>query len=291
MASAGRVAILIGECSSCQTGKSRQAADALRQGGRPAVVAGDLRGPMSLPADQRTRSCATELVCPDCGTRAPLTDTTFRCPHCDKGLDIDYDYERAREPIAELGPETRPLNIWRYEELLPIVDLGRLRAGRRLLRPHPADPRRPARRRARPEQPLHQGRLDQPALALLQGPGGQHGRRPRARAGLHGDRLRLDRQRRHRDRRARRQGRPAALHLLPGQPRAGQGPRLPRARRRGLPARRQLRPGQPGLPRAAPKRAACSSPTSPCARSTPRARRRSPSRSSSSSTGSRPTTS
>jgi threonine synthase len=78
---------------------------------------------MSHPADQRTRSCATELVCPDCGYRTPLMDTAFRCPHCDKGLDVVYDYELARERIAELGPEMRPLNIWRYEELLPIGDL------------------------------------------------------------------------------------------------------------------------------------------------------------------------
>jgi threonine synthase len=77
---------------------------------------------MSLSADQRTRSCATELVCPDCGTRAPLTDTAFRCPSCDTGFDVEYDYERARELIAEVGPESRPLNIWRYEELLPIWD-------------------------------------------------------------------------------------------------------------------------------------------------------------------------
>jgi threonine synthase len=78
---------------------------------------------MSHQADQRTRSCAMELVCPDCGHRAPLIDTAFRCPHCDKGLDVTYDYELARERIAQLGPEMRPLNIWRYEELLPIGDL------------------------------------------------------------------------------------------------------------------------------------------------------------------------
>jgi threonine synthase len=77
---------------------------------------------MSLPADQRTRSCAMELVCPDCGIGVPLSETTFRCPDCDKGLDVVYDHELARQRIAELGPERRPLNIWRYEELLPIVD-------------------------------------------------------------------------------------------------------------------------------------------------------------------------
>jgi threonine synthase len=79
---------------------------------------------MSRSADQRTRSCATELVCPDCGYRAPLSDKAFRCPSCGKGFDIDYDYERARAMIAEVAPESRPLNIWRYEELLPIADLA-----------------------------------------------------------------------------------------------------------------------------------------------------------------------
>ena len=87
-------------------------------------MARELLGAMSQPADQRTRSCATELVCPDCGHRTPLSDTAFRCPDCDKGLDVAYDYELARQRIAELPPEMRPLNIWRFEELLPIGDLA-----------------------------------------------------------------------------------------------------------------------------------------------------------------------
>jgi threonine synthase len=82
---------------------------------------------MSLSADQRTRSCATELVCPECGRRAPLGDTAFRCPDCDKGYDVVYDHELARERVAELGPERRSQNIWRYEELLPIADVRALR--------------------------------------------------------------------------------------------------------------------------------------------------------------------
>ncbi len=77
---------------------------------------------MSLSADQRTRSCATELVCHDCNLRLPLLDTTFRCLGCGKTLDIDYDYELARSRIAELPIGERELNIWRFEELLPIVD-------------------------------------------------------------------------------------------------------------------------------------------------------------------------
>lgn len=77
---------------------------------------------MSPSADQRTRSCATELVCHDCELRLPLLDTTFRCLGCGQTLDVDYDYEQARARIAERPIAERELNIWRFEELLPIVD-------------------------------------------------------------------------------------------------------------------------------------------------------------------------
>jgi threonine synthase len=73
------------------------------------------------PIGRRTRSCATELVCRDCGYRTPLLDQAFKCPACGEGLDIDYDYERAKETIAEHGLENRPWNVWRFEELLPIT--------------------------------------------------------------------------------------------------------------------------------------------------------------------------
>jgi threonine synthase len=68
-----------------------------------------------------TSSCATELVCRDCGYRTPLLDTAFKCPACGEGLDVDYDYERATSLIAERGRDGRPDNVWRFEELLPIT--------------------------------------------------------------------------------------------------------------------------------------------------------------------------
>jgi threonine synthase len=77
---------------------------------------------MSPSADQRTRSCATELVCHDCELRLPLLDTTSRCLGCGQTLDVDYDYELAKARVAELPIGERELNIWRFEELLPIVD-------------------------------------------------------------------------------------------------------------------------------------------------------------------------
>lgn len=86
---------------------------------------------MSPSADQRTRSCATELVCHDCELRLPLLDTTFRCLGCGQTLDVDYDYELAERRIGELPIGERELNIWRFEELLPIVDAGaQARVGR-----------------------------------------------------------------------------------------------------------------------------------------------------------------
>lgn len=73
------------------------------------------------PIGRRTRSCATELVCRDCGYRTPLMDRAFKCPACGEGLDVGYDYERAKQVIAERGFEDRPWNVWRLEELLPIT--------------------------------------------------------------------------------------------------------------------------------------------------------------------------
>jgi threonine synthase len=70
----------------------------------------------------RTRSCATGLVCRRCRLEFPLHERVFTCPECAKGLDIDYDYELAARRFREVPHAQRPLNIWRYEELLPIVD-------------------------------------------------------------------------------------------------------------------------------------------------------------------------
>src|SRR5271156_455214 len=71
---------------------------------------------------QRTRSCATDLVCHRCDHRYPLTDTVFACPDCKKGLDVEYDYDLAASHFKEVPSSERPQNIWHFEELLPIVD-------------------------------------------------------------------------------------------------------------------------------------------------------------------------
>jgi len=74
------------------------------------------------PYGLRTHSCATELTCRDCGYRTPLLDKAFKCPACGEGLDVDYDYDLAKKRIEERPLAERPWNIWRFEELLPILN-------------------------------------------------------------------------------------------------------------------------------------------------------------------------
>ena len=71
---------------------------------------------------QRTRSCATALVCHRCDNEYPLESTAFSCPDCGKGLDIVYDYELAASHFKDVPTSERPHNIWHFEELLPILD-------------------------------------------------------------------------------------------------------------------------------------------------------------------------
>ncbi|HVD38249.1 MAG TPA: pyridoxal-phosphate dependent enzyme, partial [Solirubrobacterales bacterium] len=78
---------------------------------------------LTEPYGLRTRSCATELTCRECGYRTPLLDKAFKCPACGEGLDVDYDYDLAKKRIAERPVDQRPWNIWRFEELLPILSL------------------------------------------------------------------------------------------------------------------------------------------------------------------------
>jgi threonine synthase len=80
---------------------------------------------------QRTRSCATGLVCHRCENSYALDDTVFACPDCGKGLDVAYDYELAARHFEDFPSSERPRNIWHFEELLPIVDASaQARVGR-----------------------------------------------------------------------------------------------------------------------------------------------------------------
>jgi threonine synthase len=78
--------------------------------------------PTEVRGRERTRSCATGMRCPRCGETYPLTSTEAFCAGCSKCLDVTYDYELAASRLSEHPLDRRPRNIWRFEELLPIVD-------------------------------------------------------------------------------------------------------------------------------------------------------------------------
>jgi threonine synthase len=73
-------------------------------------------------ASAQTRSCVTEIVCRSCNLHFPQSHGEAFCPQCGKCFDIDYDYARAKDLFKEIGMGSRPASIWRFEELLPIVD-------------------------------------------------------------------------------------------------------------------------------------------------------------------------
>jgi len=81
-------------------------------------------GDPALQGGERTRSCATELVCHKCGVKIALNEREAFCPECGKCLDVAYDYEQVKQRLGERSFEQRPMNIWRLAELLPIRDAG-----------------------------------------------------------------------------------------------------------------------------------------------------------------------
>jgi threonine synthase len=74
-------------------------------------------------------SCVTNLTCLECGASydgsslKAAKGTWMTCPKCgpaDGVLDINYDVDRVRAAWRATPLEDRPLNHWRYAELLPL---------------------------------------------------------------------------------------------------------------------------------------------------------------------------
>ncbi len=63
----------------------------------------------------------TDLKCKECATPYP-TDRSFMCLSCLGPLEVAYDYERIRSEVDREEISARPLNLWRYRELLPVTD-------------------------------------------------------------------------------------------------------------------------------------------------------------------------
>ncbi|MDR1932847.1 MAG: threonine synthase [Spirochaetales bacterium] len=69
----------------------------------------------------KTQSCISGLVCPKCQNRYDHREAHNLCS-CGSPLLAEYDIRRA---AAAAGPEAiknRPASLWRYEEMLPVLD-------------------------------------------------------------------------------------------------------------------------------------------------------------------------
>jgi threonine synthase len=62
------------------------------------------------------------VECIDCGHQAPYFPTAYHCPRCQsQWREARYDYEGAARSLPALLA-SRPFDLWRYRELLPVLD-------------------------------------------------------------------------------------------------------------------------------------------------------------------------
>ena len=66
------------------------------------------------------------LLCPACQSEASVDSFVYRCDKCDEALELRYDLEDLRGRISPRALESRPWNLWRYSELLPIIGPARI---------------------------------------------------------------------------------------------------------------------------------------------------------------------
>lgn len=59
------------------------------------------------------------LKCRECGREYPK-EALFVCEYCFGSLEVVYDYEKIRSRLTREEIASRPKNLWRYRELLPI---------------------------------------------------------------------------------------------------------------------------------------------------------------------------
>ncbi|MEM3793136.1 MAG: threonine synthase, partial [Candidatus Bathyarchaeia archaeon] len=61
------------------------------------------------------------IHCIECGSSIGIMDKAYACPKCGGLLDVEYDYDTLTE-IAPKAWSNRPIGVWRYGELLPILN-------------------------------------------------------------------------------------------------------------------------------------------------------------------------
>ncbi len=67
------------------------------------------------------RTAAKGLACKECHTEYPL-QATHICELCFGPLEVQYDYDYLRTKVTRQSIQAGPNSIWRYKDLLPVVD-------------------------------------------------------------------------------------------------------------------------------------------------------------------------
>src|ERR1041384_2530284 len=67
----------------------------------------------------KPRGFFTGLKCRECSRKYPK-EASHVCEFCFGPLEVDYDYDGIKEVLTVEKIESRPKNMWRYRELLPI---------------------------------------------------------------------------------------------------------------------------------------------------------------------------
>jgi len=68
------------------------------------------------------RSHLTHLECTACGETYPADRLMTTCPACGKVLFARYDLEAAAKTLTREALASRPWNLWRYAEIMPVQD-------------------------------------------------------------------------------------------------------------------------------------------------------------------------
>jgi len=66
------------------------------------------------------------LLCPVCQREAGADSFVYRCENCDEALELRYDLERLLGRVSPRTFESRPWDLWRYSELLPVNGHARI---------------------------------------------------------------------------------------------------------------------------------------------------------------------
>ena len=69
---------------------------------------------------QKNEGFMKALKCRECGREYPL-EATHVCEFDFGPLEVVYDYARAKQTLTRKSIASRPQNMWRYRELLPIA--------------------------------------------------------------------------------------------------------------------------------------------------------------------------